>query len=311
LATITLFCSAKATADEKTAAEQLARMADAMRSLSYEGTLVYLHDNRLEALRIEHRIEDGRAHERLFSLNGPLRTVTRDQDRVTCELPNSHPISVRRHGLAQEVLRSKAIDVDLLASHYLVHPLGVARVAGRQTDVVGVIPRDNLRYGYRFYLDSESGLPLKSDLMGEEAEPIEQIMFTSLDLVSDETAAAALPASSGGPTSNTQRSGREEAGGVWRFVGLPPGFELVMRDQLRDGEGQPVEHFVLSDGLASVSVYVEGDEAEGLDGGTRIGAVHAAGGRVAGHQVTVVGEVPEKTVEAVLSGIRPADEGRP
>jgi len=311
LATITLFFSAKAAADGETAAEQLARMADAMRSLSYEGTLVYLHDNRLEALRIEHRIEGGQAHERLFSLNGPLRTVTRDQDRVTCELPNSHPISVHRRGLAQEVLRSKTIDVDLLASHYLVHPLGAARVAGRQTDVVGIIPRDNLRYGYRFYLDSESGLPLKSDLMGDEAEPIEQIMFTSLDLLSDETDAAPLPASRGGLAPSAQNKAVEESAGVWHFVGLPPGFELVMHDQLRDGGGQPVEHFVLSDGLASVSVYVEGDEAEGLDGATRIGAVHAAGGRVAGHQVTVVGEVPEKTVGVVLSGIRRADEDGP
>jgi sigma-E factor negative regulatory protein RseB len=310
LTTITLFCSAEATADDRSAADQLARMADAMRSLSYEGTLVYLHDNRLETLRIEHRIEEGRAHERLFSLNGPLRTVTRDQDGVTCELPNSHPISIHRRGLAQEVLRSKSIDADVLAAHYLVHPLGVARVAGRQTDVVGIIPRDNLRYGYRFYLDSESGLPLKSDLMGEQAEPIEQIMFTSLELLSTENASVTLAASSDEPARKRQPRGVQDSG-VWRFVELPPGFELVMYDQVGDGDGKPVEHFVLSDGLASVSVYVEGDEAEGLDGSTRIGAVHAAGGRVAGYQVTVVGEVPEETVKDVLAGIRPAAEGRP
>ena len=65
-----------------------------------------------------------------------------------------------------------------------------------------------------------------------------------------------------------------------------------MHDKSRDAAGQPVVHFVLSDGLASVSVYVESDPQEGLEGATRIGAVHAAGDRVSGHQVTVVGEVP-------------------
>jgi sigma-E factor negative regulatory protein RseB len=139
--------------------------------------------------------------------------------------------------------------------------------------------------------------------MGEEAEPIEQIMFTSL---------AILPSEEGAPPGS---DGQAEAAlpvseppavdaGAWGFGELPPGFALVMRDQWQDAAGRPVEHFVLSDGLASVSVYVEADPQEGLDGGTRIGAVHAAGGRVSGHQVTVVGEVPAVTIQAVLTGVR-------
>jgi sigma-E factor negative regulatory protein RseB len=97
--------------------------------------------------------------------------------------------------------------------------------------------------------------------------------------------------------------------GPWRFEGLPAGFELVMVDRSPDGAGQGVQHFVLSDGLASVSVYVEADAEDGLSGGSRIGAVHAAGGTIAGHQVTVVGEVPADTVQAVLAGMVHADGG--
>jgi sigma-E factor negative regulatory protein RseB len=65
-----------------------------------------------------------------------------------------------------------------------------------------------------------------------------------------------------------------------------------------------MEHLVLSDGLASISVYIESNPREGLIGGTSIGAVHAVGNRVDGHQVTIVGEVPSDTVEAVLAGMR-------
>jgi sigma-E factor negative regulatory protein RseB len=283
--------------------EQLQRMASALRSLSYEGTLVYSHDGRLETLRIVHRIDDGRVHERLESLNGPLRTMTRVQDQVTCHLSDARPISVRDQGLGTDLLRSRAIDPAALASNYLIHHLGSARVAARQTEVVGIIPRDRMRYGYRFFIDQETGLPLKFDLMDSEHKAIEQIMFTALELHAEQPPPSpARSAEAGDPAPPAPPSL-----GPWRLDPLPAGFEVVMVDHWTDDEDDRVEHFVLSDGLASISVYVENGDQEGLSGGSRIGAVHAVGGVVEGHQVTVVGEVPAQTVEAVLAAVSLAE----
>ena len=302
-------CS-EATAAEHSVEEQLKRMVSAMRSLSYEGTLVYLHDSRLEALRIVHRIEHGMVHEQLESLSGPVRTVTREHNSVICHLPDSHPISVRHRGLGGDLLRSRSIDPDALSPHYLVHPLGTARVAGRQTEVVGIIPRDQLRYGYRFYLDKDIGLPLKSDLIGGDAQPIEQIMFTSLTLDSEQPLEVPRDGESERRATAKPDALPDEAR-FWRFEPLPAGFKLVMYDHWPDAGDHPVEHFVLSDGLASVSVYIENGDQDGLQGGSRIGAIHAVGGQVAGHQITVVGEVPAGTVEAVLAGISRVGEDGP
>lgn len=285
--------------------DQLARMAHALRSLSYEGVLVYVHEDRLETLRIVHRVEGGRVHEMLESLNGPVRTVTRERDRVICRLTGDRPISVNGRGLGTDLLVSKPIDPQALSQHYVVHPLGSARVTGRQTEVVGIIPRDRFRYGYRFYIDTESGLPLKSDLMSTETGPIEQIVFASLEIDPIQPLES-LPAARPEPPREQAPSPVEL--GPWRFERLPAGFELVMADRSADAAGQAMAHFVLSDGLASVSVYIETGEEDGLNGGSHIGAVHAAGGQIAGHQVTVVGEVPEDTVQAVLDGIAFADE---
>ncbi|MCB2262421.1 MAG: MucB/RseB C-terminal domain-containing protein [Candidatus Thiosymbion ectosymbiont of Robbea hypermnestra] len=300
----TLVWCAQAFAANPGPAERLARMAAALRSLSYEGTVVYLHGNQLESLRVVHRVEDGQVRERMISLNGPVRTLTRGKGGVTCALSGSRPISVPGQGIGREMFHAVALDPEALGDHYGIHPLGAARVAGRDTEVVGVIPRDRLRYGYRFYLDREHGLPLKSDLMGQRADPLEQIMFISLDLLP-----AGESPSSAGPATRPPRSFGSARPAPdflpWRFVSLPPGFVLVMHDDWRDTGGQPVDHFVLSDGLASVSVYVETNPREGLEGGTRIGAVHAVGKRVSGHQITVVGEVPPETVGMVLAGIRP------
>lgn len=283
------------------AAQQLQRMAAAVSALSFEGTLVYSHGDRLETLYVNHSINDGQVHERLVSLTGPVRAVTRGEDEVTCILPNSHPISVKRHSVAQGLLRSQPLDPDQLAVYYELFPLGAARVAGRRTDVIGVIPRDQLRYGYRFYLDRETGLPLKTDLVGSDGEPIEQIMFTTVKL----TATASLAA--GAAEAASPRPVPDISDSPWRFDRLPSGFRLLMH-QSADGDADAhAEHFVLSDGLAAISVYVEPVEPDGgigLEGETRIGAIHAAGRRLAGNQVTVVGEVPAATVASVLAGIR-------
>jgi sigma-E factor negative regulatory protein RseB len=298
-------------ATEQSVTDQLKRMSHAMRSLSYEGTLVYLHDNRLETLRVIHRVDHGRLHEQIVSLNGPLRTVTREQNEVTCELANANPFSVKRHGVTLDLLRSKRFDPNALTAHYLIHPLGAARIAGRHTDVVGVIPRDELRYGYRFYVDQSTGLPLKSDLIGQAAEPIEQIMFTALTLLPAETSAETKPEDTAQEAGTPHPGATQEGEDPWRFTSLPAGFNLVMRDHWRDTAGRPVLHFVLSDGLASVSVYVENADPDGLQGSTRIGAIHAVGGRVADHQVTIVGEVPAATVKAVLAGMRYQGPAKP
>lgn len=277
----------------------LESMNRALRSLDYEGTLVHLHENRLETLHLVHRVDGGRVQERLVSLSGPVRAVTRERDRVTCVMPDGHPISVKSHA-GRKLLRTDRIDPEALVDRYQIAIEGVARVAGRDTDVLAIKPRDALRYGYRFHLDRATALPLKSDLIDQVGEPIEQLMFTSLVLHehADDRGAE------GPPPEATQGEPGPQASTRWRFESRPPGFEQVMYDILRAPSGAEVEHFVFSDRLSAYSVYIEPDTKEGLDGITRIGAVHAAGRRLDGHQVTVVGEVPAVTVEAAAAGVR-------
>jgi sigma-E factor negative regulatory protein RseB len=303
-----------------TMAAQLSRMAAAVDGLNYEGTLVYLADNRLETLHIVHRVDGDRVEERLISLSGPVRAVARQEHEVTCALSGDQPISVKRRQEVPELLRPRAIDPDTVAANYFVHPLGEIRVAGRDTDVVGIIPRDDYRFGYRFYLDRETGLPLKSDLMGTQGDPIEQIMFAAIQVApaSGHTpdavvpdAAEVRPGSTGEAAPPPIPSGVQPLTGPWRFHALPPGFAVRMHDSVSEGDAGPVEHFLVTDHLASVSVFVEGLGATGLAGATRIGGVHALGGRVDGHQVTVVGQVPAGTLEAVLAALHRNPGARP
>ncbi|MBE9559901.1 MAG: MucB/RseB C-terminal domain-containing protein, partial [Proteobacteria bacterium] len=60
-------------------------------------------------------------------------------------------------------------------------------------------------------------------------------------------------------------------------------------------------HLVYSDGLASVSVFIEKNQGAGqhLQGASTMGAVNAFGSPVDDYFITVVGEVPVKTVQAM------------
>ncbi|MBK5963711.1 transcriptional regulator [Thiocystis minor] len=275
----------------------LERMAEALRSLNYEGVLVYLHENRLETLSLLHHVEEGRVQERLISLSGPVRAVARERDRVLCALPDGHPLSVERHG-GGHILATDGIDPALLKNHYHAGILGTARIAGRDTDVVGIIPRDRLRYGYRFHIDRETALPLKSDLIDQDQEPLEQLMFTSIVFKASDGVAPALV---GQPVRNAPVT---ESMSRWRFSDPPKGFQLVMHNKIKQTDGSVAEHFLFTDRLSAYSIYVEDGAEEGLDGLTNIGAVHATGRKIDGHQVTVIGEVPAATVEAAIAGAR-------
>ena len=96
------------------------------------------------------------------------------------------------------------------------------------------------------------------------------------------------------------------AGSHWQIVSMPDGFSLVDRYQHSHGKWGPVNQLVLSDGMATVSVFVEqlGKDARPFNGVTHMGAVNAYGTVVNDHQLTVVGEVPLATVKLIGKSLR-------
>lgn len=279
----------------------LGRMRESLATRNFDGTLVHLHDGHLEAHAYAHRVTDHGVQEQLHSLTGPTRVLSFGAAGVTCVLPDQHPIVVQPQAASGRVLGAPMADLEGLSRHYAIQRLGRARVAGRDAEVVGAIPLDGLRYGYHYFLDAETGVPLRSLLTDGERGAIEQVMFTEIDIEPSTLSGAAALSDAAGAASPPEPVDAAELS-PWSFDGLPPGFEVRMIE--RRGEGRQV---LLSDGLASVSVHLEKGAEPGLDGVTRMGAVHAAGAWHHGFQVTVVGEVPEETVRRVLAALRHAE----
>jgi sigma-E factor negative regulatory protein RseB len=189
---------------------------------------------------------------------------------------------------------------------------GTSRIADREARLVSIMPRDRFRYGYDLWADEQSGLLLRADLLSPEGDRIEQYMFVEIDIganVSDAQLTAVTPKEelSWYGVSEKQKDDKNEVM-EWTVADLPGGFNLATSiKRVSPMRGMPVEHHVYTDGLASVSIFIEepgSSKGPMIEGASSMGAVSAFGRNVDGHQITVVGEVPEATVRMIGMSVR-------
>ena len=184
-------------------------------------------------------------------------------------------------------------------------PVGDDRIAGRQTSVLNLQPLDDYRYGYRYWLDDDTGVLLKCDLLDEKDEIVEQMMYTSFRNHTEVPRSAFnVPELDGYTKKEFKKDKGKPASIGWRVTNLPKGFMLTQGTSRSSGQDQSL-HLMYSDGLASVSVFIEpGDNSPHyLDGASTMGALNAYGKRINGVQVTVMGEVPEATVIQIANSM--------
>jgi len=311
LVLVVLHLPAPATAGE--ALEWLLRIHRAAQELTYDGTFVYQHGGKLDTMRVFHRVDKGVVTARLVSLTGPAREVIRTNDEVLCYLPDQKSVYVEHRRLDGKgflaIVPERLADLE---QNYTVELGKSARVAGRLAQQLTIRARDDYRYGYRLWADRETGLLVRAELVDERGRPLEQFMFTQITIGAEIPDAALEPQTPvEGLTWYRDGEGAQEAPTKsWRAEQLPQGFRLSSSVIRRLPLGnRVVEQLVYSDSLAAVSVFVErlGDRGTAgmLQGPVRMGALHAFGKVLDGHYVTVVGEVPPKTIAMIGDSLVP------
>lgn len=277
----------------------LARIAPALGELDYRGTLVYVAGGKFATLRVFHRNDDGHERERLVATSGPPREVVRDGGKVMCIGTGQEPVA---YDLSQAGRWSPALALSkaLRLPGYRATLGGEGRVAGRKAQVVDVVATDGWRYGYRLWIDRDSGLPLRVDLLDEQGRAVEQVAFTELELGVRPSDAELRPSAVGALSRVETLVSAGGAVPAWHVPAPPEGFELRAARYRGDGV-----HLLYSDGLASVSVYVEKAEP-GLRGSraSQRGAVNARSYWLDGWHVMAIGKVPAATVDRFARTLR-------
>ncbi len=299
--------AAQAAADAETLVNQVTQ---ATKNLNYEGTFVYTHETNIDAMLIVHKVENSTEYERLISLSGPTREVTRDGDRVTCVFGEDRYLMVEKRRPEDFIGLALSEPVKKISEYYSFKLLPDDRVAERPTKVIRITPVTADRYSYQLWIDSITNLLLKSTVLSNTGAVLEQVMFTAVE-IGKPIDATKLRASLGGDfksVTNTSSRAETDHKSIENLkVGwIPHGFALKNSYVQRMADSHiPVQHLVYSDGLAMVSVFVEAltSGSPPLKGYSSMGAINAFSRINARHQITVVGEIPQTTVRKIAASV--------
>lgn len=290
--------------------EWLERMNHALTTRNYIGVFTHNHGGRVETLRIIHRVRGNDVSERLLALDGPGREFIREGNELTCYFPDKRTVLVEQRSPDGPLLGALPAIGESDSLVYDIRGGERERLLGRTTHVVELQPRDNYRYGYRLWIDEQTSMPLKTQLCAASGEVIEQIVFSNIDLperIPDSMFKPQVDASNYKWYRPDQQVVNNSTPALWEAMNLPPGFRMTIRSaQSLPGSSEPVEHMVFTDGIASVSVFVEAQktDAQPAAGPARVGSSSAFSTVVDGHQVTAVGEVPPSTVEFIANQVK-------
>ena len=177
-------------------------------------------------------------------------------------------------------------------------------MAGRPAQQIRIVSRDNNRFSYQLWLDEDTGMLLKLNMLDLQGGLLEQIQVTSLQMTEqpnpyfERINQASLPK----PLVLSKRHRREHN---WDVTFLPTGMKEVKQETRRLAQtGQIVEYKMFSDGLVDVSVYVQpAADALGSDLVLRNDLstfLTLTDGKA---QVTVVGEIPLQTANAIATSL--------
>ena len=301
---------ASAVREPRSDAEWLQAIQDAARHQSFSGTIVYQRGDEVHASRVVQSYDGTELRERVLTLDGQQREFIRTGDEVQCLYPQLHRIVVE-HGAARAFPSlADTQPADVLA-HYEVRRQGSERVAGRNCNVLELAPRDKFRYGYRLCVEPASGLLFKAQTLDTARAVLEQIAFTDVR-VGEPIDPARLKASwsTAGWTTERQQSRTTQLRQHGWSITAPSGFRRlaeVVRHLVGAGDSapRPALQAVYSDGLATVSVFIEPGAPllEKPEAPQQRGPVTAFSRQVGDTRVTVVGEVPPSTVRSIAESV--------
>ena len=303
-----LACSAQAAAPADPLA-WLARAAQSARQATYEGVYVHTNGERTSTVRVSHVNHAGEEHERIEPLDGASMEIVRRNDEMYCRFPDAKTVRLDPRITTRFFPAILAAPAETIAASYDVKLGKSERVLGYECQWIRLEPRDDMRYSQRLCSELATGLILRAKVLSAQRQVIEQYTFTDLR-IGPQAARADLKSIFRARSRQWMVDGqpRDETANVdtgWTVAQPPAGFQKIAElKRTLPGRGQPVSQIVLTDGVASMSVFVEAAspprlaEASSEDGTTAFYA------RPMGEQVvTVLGEVPLATAQLVARNV--------
>jgi sigma-E factor negative regulatory protein RseB len=301
-------CAAQAAPGDATA--WLQRAAQAARHASYEGTYVHTNGDHTSTVRVTHVTNGTDEHERIEPLDDASLEIVRHNDETFCRFPDAKTVRLDPRIANRFFPNLISASAEAIAQAYEVKLGKLERVLGYECQWLRLEPRDALRYPQAICAEVSTGLVVRAKTYNEQRQPIEQYTFTDLklgaqvartDLKSLFRARNRQWISDGQP-----RDEATSADSGWQVQRVPAGFQKIAElKRALPGRPSPVAQLVYTDGLATLSVFVEPNATppRAAEAGSEDGTTNFFVRPIGEHVVSVLGEVPAVTAQQVARSV--------
>lgn len=291
---------------EGKAQQWLEKMSQAIKKLNYRGTVVFFKNGRLDTMRYVHASNNGKEQERLISLNSPMREVVREAGKVSCFFKKSGQLVVNHRPVSRSFIVDLPADFFALKNVYQFSVSGEESVAMLPSVIISIKPKDKYRYGRKIWIDKQHYLPLKVEVSDLSGKTLGQVFFTNLQVghtLFIDNVEKNLVKKKIKHIHQLESLAVDKADFV--LNNIPSGFKIVFFTQMKmDKSVQFVDHLLLSDGFSSISVYREAKVDDSQEGLQTLGTVNLFSRVIENNLITVMGEVPAKTVQFIAQGVK-------
>jgi sigma-E factor negative regulatory protein RseB len=287
--------------------QMLEKTAYAARELNYQGQFVYQSGSQTRTVQITHVNNGGREMTRNVVLDGPTREVYSQGSDIVIFQPKNEKVMIEKRRGQNLFPAMLPTDLQLIKSSYTAHLATTDMVAGRAAQIIELVPNDAFRYSYKIWADTEFGLLLKMMLLNNKNETLEQIYFSQLSMLNSQDINWFQP-----KIDVSKNYMMEDSAPVthvdenWIVATLPAGYRKIDQVQrIVPGKPAPVNQIIFSDGIASVSLFIEpiGKGIRPKMGHMLVGSTNICANVIDGYQIMVVGEVPAETVQQIAKAV--------
>lgn len=297
------------------ARDWIERMNQALATRNYDGVLTRRVGDFSQVFRIIHRTKDGEMTERVVSTDGSGYEQKRKGSTWAEFFPDKRSVRVATRNRSFGFIPALNGLNDESTRYYTILDGGRVRLLGRDVQLIRIEPRDELRYGYHIWLDTQSALPLKLQRLASSGEVVKEIAFINPPLMPAEISDDQLKVEVDFKEFRRVNLDRTmpmhnpalKRALVPRKKLLPAGYySRIFSSPVQEAKAAgPRARFVVSDGVTWADVFVAPAVCASKPGGSSFFSSQSYMVQLDGACVTVVGELPGAAAKAIAEAVGP------
>ena len=284
----------------------LEKSAYAARELNYEGQFSFVNGENSRIVDIKHMNYGGHEVARNIVLNDSNREVFSQGNDIVIVQPTNKNVMIKKRRGKNLFPAMLPTNLNLIKQNYKAFIAGKETVADREATIVELVPNDAYRYRYMVWTDAKFGLILKMTLVDGNNKTLEQIYFNQLSMLNSQDLNWFQPKIEIGKEYVTEQpKAVKHVDDDLIMTNLPVGYQQIDHIQRVKSGGSKVDQLVFSDGIGSVSVFIEpmtkGKRPK--KGVMPMGSTNMCALVTNGHQIVVVGEAPARAVKSIAEAV--------